>query len=162
MRVSPRRRALVATLALCISQQASAAAQLMQQYDVVVAERNLMIPMRDGKRMATDVYRPARDGIVLAERLPVLLQRTPYDKTKAQVNAEYLARHGYVVAVQDSRGRYKSEGRFLKVQPIDATDGYDTIEWLAKQKYSNGAEACGEHRSPRTWKRAPHNCTRRR
>ena len=111
----------------------------MQQYDIVVAERNLMIPMRDGKRMATDVYRPARDGIVLAERLPVLLQRTPYDKTKAQVNAEYLARHGYVVAVQDSRGRYKSEGRFLKVQPIDATDGYDTIEWLAKQKYSNGA-----------------------
>ncbi len=105
----------------------------------IAIERNVMIPMRDGKHMATDVYRPRRDGVIAAERLPVLLQRTPYDKSKAQVNAEYLARHGYVVAVQDTRGRYRSEGRFLKVQPIDATDGYDTIEWLAKQPYANGA-----------------------
>ena len=41
--------------------------------------------------------------------------------------------------MQDTRGRYDSEGKFLKVQPIDATDGYDTIEWLAKQWYSNGS-----------------------
>ena len=107
--------------------------------DGVIAERNVMIAMRDGKHMATDVYRPTRGGVVMPERLPVLLQRTPYDKSKAQVNAEYLARHGYVVAVQDTRGRYKSEGKFLKVQPIDATDGYDTIEWLAKQPYANGS-----------------------
>ena len=116
-----------------------AGAQALATYDVVLAERNLMIPTRDGKRMATDIYRPARNGVTVNERLPVLLQRTPYDKTKAQVNAEYLARHGYVVAVQDTRGRYKSEGTFLKVQPIDATDGYDTIEWLAKLPYVNGA-----------------------
>ena len=76
-------------------------AQAPTTYDVVLAERNLMIPTRDGKRMATDVYRPATNGVAVSERLPVLLQRTPYDKTKAQVNAEYLTRHGYVVAVQD-------------------------------------------------------------
>jgi putative CocE/NonD family hydrolase len=105
----------------------------------IAVERNVMITMRDGRHMATDVYRPRRDGVVVAERLPVLLQRTPYDKSKAQVNAEYLARHGYVVAVQDTRGRYQSEGKFLKVQPIDATDGYDTIEWLANQPYVNGS-----------------------
>ncbi|MDB4917480.1 MAG: hydrolase CocE/NonD family protein [Gemmatimonadetes bacterium] len=110
-----------------------------QGYDVVLAERNLMIPTRDGKRMATDVYRPARNGVAVSEKLPVLLQRTPYDKTTARTQAEYLARHGYVVAVQDIRGRYKSDGNFLKVQPLDATDGYDVIEWLATQPYSNGS-----------------------
>ena len=114
-------------------------AQAPATYDVVLAERNLMIPTRDGRRMATDIYRPSRNGVAVTEPLPVLLQRTPYDKTKAQANAEYLARHGYVVAVQDTRGRYKSEGTFLKVQPIDATDGYDTIEWLAKLPYVNGS-----------------------
>ena len=82
--------------------------------------------------MATDIYRPAHNGVAVNERFPVLLQRTPYDKTKAQKNAEYLTQHGYVVAVQDSRGRYKSEGKFLKVQPIDATDGYDVVEWLGE------------------------------
>src|SRR5260221_1092846 len=110
-----------------------------QTYDVVRAEHDLMIPVRDGARMATDIYRPARDGVVLAERLPVLLIRTPYDKGAQQHDAEYFARHGYVVVAQDVRGRYRSEGRFLKVQPKDATDGYDVIEWLAKQPYCNGS-----------------------
>jgi putative CocE/NonD family hydrolase len=97
-----------------------------------------MIPTRDGARMATDVYRPARNGVAVDERLPVLLNRTPYDKGSLADDAKYFARHGYVVAVQDVRGRYESEGRFSKVQPADATDGYDTIEWLAKQPWSNG------------------------
>src|SRR5260221_14499899 len=114
------------------------AVALAQTYDVVRAEHDLMIPVRDGARMATDIYRPARDGVVLAERLPVLLIRTPYDKGAQQHDAEYFARHGYVVVAQDVRGRYRSEGRFLKVQPKDATDGYDVIEWLAKQPYCNG------------------------
>jgi putative CocE/NonD family hydrolase len=115
------------------------AAQSAPPYDVVLAEHDLMIPTRDGTRMATDVYRPARNGVPVPERFPVLLQRTPYDKTASRTQAEYFARHGYVVAVQDIRGRYRSEGRFSKVQPADATDGYDVIEWLAKQPWSNGA-----------------------
>ena len=126
--------ALVATLA----SRHDVSAQAPAPYGSILAERNLMIPTRDGKRMATDVYRPTRNGVAVNERFPVLLQRTPYDKTRAQTNAEYLTQHGYVVAVQDSRGRYKSEGKFLKVQPIDATDGYDVVEWLARQPYSNG------------------------
>ena len=55
---------------------------------IAIVDRKLMVPMRDGKRMATDVYRPARNGTAVTERLPVLLQRTPYDKGKAQANAE--------------------------------------------------------------------------
>ena len=125
--------------AILLSSATSAAAQSPATYDVVLADRNLMIPTRDGKSMATDIYRPARNGVAVSERLPVLLQRTPYDKTGARIQAEYLAKRGYVVAVQDIRGRYKSEGKFLKVQPLDATDGFDVIEWLAKQPYSNGS-----------------------
>src|SRR4051812_33745151 len=110
-----------------------------QGYDVVRAEHDLMIPTRDGKRMATDIFRPAQNGAAVPGKLPVLLIRTPYDKGTSQKDAEYFARHGYVVATQDVRGRYKSEGRFLKVQPADATDGYDVIEWLARQPWSNGS-----------------------
>jgi hypothetical protein len=109
------------------------------QYDTVVVERNVMVPMRDGVRMATDVYRPARGGRPEAARLPVLLQRTPYDKTGSADQATWFARRGYVVAVQDIRGRYKSEGSYSKLQPAGAPDGYDAIQWLAKQPWSNGS-----------------------
>ncbi len=109
-----------------------------KQYEALQVERDLMIPTRDGKRMATDIFRPARSGVPAAGRFPVLLNRTPYDKTELHSQAVFFAERGYVVAVQDARGRYKSEGVFLKVQPADATDGYDAIEWLAKQPYSTG------------------------
>ena len=133
-----RRIVRVAAVAL-LSLASPVRAQAPAAYDVVLAEHNLMIPTRDGKRMATDIFRPARNGAAVNERFPVLLLRTPYDKGTSQKDAEYFARHGYVVATQDMRGRYKSEGKFLKVQPVDATDGYDVIEWLAKQPYANGA-----------------------
>ena len=107
-------------------------------YESIVTERDLMIPTRDGARMATDIYRPARNGVAVNERFPVLLQRTPYARSAVAGEAEYFAQHGYVVAVQNLRGRFTSEGTFLKVQPADATDGYDVIEWLAKQPWSNG------------------------
>src|SRR3954469_6549828 len=101
-----------------------ASAQKADTYDVVLFAHDLMIPTRDGTRMATDVYRPARNGTPVAERLPGLLNRTPDDKTTLDKDARYFAAHGYVVATQDVRGRYKSEGKFAKVQPADATDGY--------------------------------------
>ncbi len=108
-------------------------------FDVVQSEHNLMIPMRDGARLATDVFRPARDGQVLDEKLPVLLQRTPYDKTGRSLveRAKYFASHGYVVALQDLRGTYASEGEFTKYIG-EGQDGYDAIEYLAKLPYSNG------------------------
>ena len=125
---------LLAAALLVVAGRASA-----QTYDVVLAAHDLMIPTRDGARMATDIYRPAHGTTPVDERLPVLLNRTPYDKGTLAEDAKYFARHGYVVAVQDVRGRYKSEGKFSKVQPADATDGYDVIQWLAAQPWSNGS-----------------------
>lgn len=110
-----------------------------KQFDALLAEQNVMITMRDGIKLATNIWRPARNGVAVSEKFPVLLLRTPYDKNARAPQAPYFAERGYVVAVQDIRGRYKSEGVFMKVQPKDATDGYDTIEWLAKQPYANGS-----------------------
>jgi uncharacterized protein len=139
MRRLLHRAALGTVLGTVPGLSAPVAAQTPATYEVVRAAHDLMIPTRDGNRMATDVYLPARNGVAVAERFPVLLQRTPYDKTESQKQAEYFAQRGYAVAVQDIRGRYKSEGKFLKVQPADATDGYDVVEWLGKQPYSNGS-----------------------
>jgi putative CocE/NonD family hydrolase len=107
--------------------------------EVVRAEENLMIPMRDGVRLATDIYRPARGGTPLEEKLPVLLQRTPYGKTGSSLveSARFFAANGYVVALQDLRGTYSSEGVFTKYIG-EGQDGYDTIEVLAKLPYANG------------------------
>jgi putative CocE/NonD family hydrolase len=107
--------------------------------DAVQFEENLMIPMRDGVRLATDIYRPAQGGAPLEEKLPVLLQRTPYGKTGSSLveSARFFAAHGYVVALQDVRGTYASEGEFTKYIG-EGQDGYDTIEYLAKLPYTNG------------------------
>lgn len=106
--------------------------------DIVVLE-DLMVPMRDGIRMAADVYRPAREGIPEEKPLPVLLERTPYGKRDQERanRARFFTRHGYVVVLQDCRGCYDSEGElyFLKQEPFD---GYDTVEWIARQPWCNG------------------------
>jgi uncharacterized protein len=109
-------------------------------YDAVRFAEDVMVPMRDGVRLATDVYRPTRQGAPVAERLPVLLQRTPYGKEAPDLveRAMWFARHGYVVALQDLRGRYGSEGTFRKYDDVTAPDGYDTVEWLARLPYSDG------------------------
>jgi putative CocE/NonD family hydrolase len=109
-----------------------------KQFDAVQSDTNLMVPTRDGVRLATDIFRPARNGVPAGGRFPLLLNRTPYDKDELHSQAIFFAERGYVVAVQDARGRFKSEGVFSKVQPADATDGYDVIEWLAKRPYTTG------------------------
>jgi len=108
----------------------------------VLAALETMLPMRDGVRMATDIYFPATvDDLSLRVpgEFPVLLVRTPYNKRNdtARIQAEYFARRGYVVAVQDCRGRYRSEGTFYFLTQ-EPEDGYDTIEWLGAQSWSNG------------------------
>ncbi len=107
-------------------------------YEVQV-EKDVMVEMRDGTRMATDIYLPAQDGHALDRRFPVLLQRTPYDKAAGRMEdeARYFAERGYVVVMQDNRGRYNSEGYFHKYVS-DAEDGYDCVEWIAKQPWSEG------------------------
>ena len=108
--------------------------------DDFVVERDVMIPMRDGVRLAADIYFPAEDGRRIEEPLPLLLTRTPYGKDTERTvgSAEYFAANGYVAVIQDMRGRYKSEGRFTKYAAVETEDGYDTVEWLTRQAYSNG------------------------
>ncbi|HXG05063.1 MAG TPA: CocE/NonD family hydrolase, partial [Candidatus Binatia bacterium] len=109
------------------------------QYDVVVA-KNVMVPMRDGVHLACDVYRPARDGAPVGERRPALLERTPYSKDhpeRVELNGVWYAERGYVVVIQDVRGRYRSEGTFGFLAQ-EATDGYDTVEWVARQPWCDG------------------------
>jgi len=120
--------------------------------DDVVVERNVMVPMRDGIRLATDVYRPVSGGKPHAGPLPTIMERTPYGKgersrseigvgmTAAMNRAEvatYFVRAGFAVVYQDCRGRYGSEGEFTKYLS-DGADGYDTARWLVEQPWSNG------------------------
>jgi putative CocE/NonD family hydrolase len=109
-------------------------------YSKVDREIDVMVPMRDGVQLATDIYRPVTAGNPLPTRLPVLLHRTPYDKSAATTVdiAGTLAKQGYVVIVQDTRGRHHSQGVFEKYYDYDAYDGFDTIEWSARLDYSDG------------------------
>ncbi|WP_080834467.1 CocE/NonD family hydrolase [Cohnella massiliensis] len=100
----------------------------------VIAEKNIAVPMRDGVRLFADIYRPESGG-----PHPVLLLRTPYNKEDAQTmnyaHPSWYARRGYVVIVQDTRGRWASEGEF-EPYTSEGEDGYDTIEWAAKLPYA--------------------------
>ena len=109
-------------------------------YRDVIRQQDVMVAARDRVLLAADIYRPADGTVPAPERLPVLLHRTPYDKSEpaAVAIAETLAKHGYVVMVQDTRGRHHSQGVFEKYYAYDAYDGYDTIEWAAKQPFSDG------------------------
>ena len=112
---------------------AVAAAQPFDSFSV----SETMVVMRDGVKLATDVYRPARQGTPVDERFPVLVTRSPYNKEGARGSGEYFARRGYVVVAQDCRGRFRSEGSFYAFVN-EGLDGYDTIEWAAAQPFSNG------------------------
>lgn len=101
----------------------------------IVVEKNVMLAMRDGTRLATDVYWPDKTG----GPWPSILLRTPYDKSaqKRVGMAERWAEAGYAFVVQDCRGRFLSEGVFYLGQN-EAEDGYDTIEWIGTQPWCNG------------------------
>ena len=99
-------------------------------------ETNVPVAMRDGTTLYADVYRPDGSG-----PFPVLLQRTPYDKTTpgAALSLDPLkaVKQGYAVVIQDTRGRFASEGEFYCFRD-DTNDGYDTVEWAASQPWSSG------------------------
>ena len=104
----------------------------------------VMIPMRDGVRLAADVHFPvtSEDERITAPA-PVLLVRTSYDKSKSEWDTvrDYYPRHGYVFVNQDLRSRFKSEGDgryYHTCNPWEGEDGFDTVEWLAKQPWCNG------------------------
>jgi putative CocE/NonD family hydrolase len=101
------------------------------------AHSTVMVAMRDGVKLATDVYRPARHGAAVEGKFPVLVTRSPYNKNGERTRGEQFARHGYVFVAQDVRGRYASEGRLSPLLQ-EGEDGYDTIAWAVAQPWSNG------------------------
>jgi putative CocE/NonD family hydrolase len=100
----------------------------------IIVEKNVMVSMRDGVRLATDVYRPAAPG-----QYPVVLMRTPYgSETKAFADkGKYYVDHGYAFVVQDVRGKYDSEGEWHGKRD-EAQDGSDAITWAGTRSWSSG------------------------
>src|SRR5205807_1975657 len=94
--------------------------------------QSVQVPMRDDVLLATDVY-----GAETGGRRPVLLMRTPYNKDGAQATALRYAAAGYVVVVQDERGRYASGGTSLPYNN-EGQDGFDTLEWIVSQSWCDG------------------------
>jgi uncharacterized protein len=126
----------VAILFLTFPARTAVHGQADPGYDVVVS-RDVMVPMRDGVKLATDVFRPGRNGAASDGRFPTILERTPYNKDGRATSAGYFVRRGYVVVVQDVRGRYKSEGRWTPIRD-DPNDGHDTAAWIGAQPWSDG------------------------
>ena len=103
----------------------------------MTVDTNVAVEMRDGTKLLGDVFRPATEG-----QFPVLLSRIPYGKHRARYHSMYLdplraVSRGYVVVIQDVRGRHMSEGEFYPFRH-EEHDGYDTIEWCADQPWSDG------------------------
>ena len=103
----------------------------------ILIEKNVMVSMRDGVKLATDVYRPAEGGPV-----PVLLSRLPYNKelpmmAQAAIDTSRAVQAGYAVVFQDCRGRFASEGEFTPIVN-EANDGADTVAWITQQPWSTG------------------------
>ncbi|WP_067726015.1 CocE/NonD family hydrolase [Oceanobacillus damuensis] len=103
----------------------------------IIVDREVACTLRDGIKLYANIYRPNDDG-----KYPVLLTRLPYDKNLPNFSHRYidpirLAMNGYVVIIQDVRGRFASEGEF---EPFvqELKDGYDTVEWAAALPYANG------------------------
>jgi hypothetical protein len=124
--------AAVASLAIAVT-----SAVTTPQPAHIVVERDLPFRLSDGVTLYVDVYRPDTPG-----RFPALLMRTPYDKAGAQQSARLAmtsaaVRRGYVVVVQDTRGQFKSEGRFVPYSQ-EIADGAETIAWVAGLPYVDG------------------------
>jgi putative CocE/NonD family hydrolase len=124
-------QAVLAAILALVALAVPAAAQSPVQIDTGIA-----VPMRDGVVLRADLYRPKGGG-----RLPVLVYRTPYNRGDGAVDTVAVraaVRRGYAVLLQDVRGRYGSGGVFDPYRQ-EGKDGYDTIEWAARQPWSNGA-----------------------
>lgn len=127
------------------------------RYDIR-SERNIMVPMRDGVKLATDVWFP----VGIKEKLPSILVRTPYKKDGHPTVR--FALYGYIVVAQDVRGKFGSEGVFTYLAD-DANDGHDTLSWIVKQPWSNGkvgtygCSYCGENQIVLAKKTHPNHIT---
>ncbi|PZX51981.1 CocE/NonD family hydrolase [Algoriphagus chordae] len=129
---------LVMVVSVSFSQEKSIIDQLDE---VAIVDQKVMMPMRDGVRLATDIYRPKGDG-----KYPIVFSRTPYNfntwgngelNTRTMQAALSWVEKGYAYVVQNERGRYFSEGEW-DILGLPLTDGYDAFEWMSKQSWSNG------------------------
>ncbi|MES2737840.1 MAG: CocE/NonD family hydrolase [Verrucomicrobiota bacterium] len=102
-----------------------------------VVKTNVQVAMRDGVKLATDLYLPAEGGVEKPGRFPVILTRLPYNKDGAKKLGQYYAQHGYVFVAQDCRGRYGSEGTWHWMTD-DGRDGVDCAKWIGQQAWSDG------------------------
>jgi len=116
---------------VCLPLAAPRVTRADEPYAVII-QRNMEMKTRDGVTLRADVYRPKAEG-----KFPVLLTRTPYDKTGSLGTCMKIAQAGYVCVAQDVRGRYVSEGEWYPFKH-ESEDGYDTIEWLSHQAWSTG------------------------
>jgi putative CocE/NonD family hydrolase len=123
--------ALVLFIDLCPGVVPAKPVQTGGKYRVSI-QSHVRAKMRDGVSLVADIYRP-----VSSEKFPVLVKRTPYNRAGEAVEANELASNGYLVVVQDTRGRYESEGVFYPFRD-ESRDGYDTVEWAAQLDQSNG------------------------
>lgn len=112
-----------------------------QLEEIAIIEQKIMMPMRDGKRLATDIYRPKTD-----KKVPVIFSRTPYNfntygdgerRTRTYERAYEAVKMGYAYVVQNERGRFFSEGDW-DILGVPLTDAYDAFTWMAEQEWSNG------------------------
>ncbi|MBX3413430.1 MAG: CocE/NonD family hydrolase [Pirellulales bacterium] len=138
---SRRRFTLLLTLSLALLAGFASTPVAIQQVaakdskkpDVVRGATEVMVPMRDGVKLATNVFKPKGEG-----PWPVIVTRTPYSKD-GQFSAlwpRYTAA-GYVFVIQDTRGKFRSEGDYRPFE-TDRVDGFDTIEWVSQQDWCNG------------------------
>jgi len=114
--------------------------------------RDVMIPMRDGAKLAANIFKPKGDG-----KFPVILMRTPYGKgDESWGEAKRYLPAGYAMVIQDCRGRGKSEGAWDPFR-YDVQDGFDTQEWVGKQEWCNGeiGTAGGSYVGWTQWSSAP-------
>lgn len=132
---------LVTFSLLCTATFAQEVSVLDELDKVAIVDQKVMMPMRDGVRLATDIYRPKGDG-----KYPIVFSRTPYNfntwgngemNTRTMESALSWVKKGYAFVVQNERGRYFSEGDW-DVLGVPLTDGYDAFEWMSKQNWSNG------------------------
>ena len=109
--------------------------------EIAIIDQKIMMPMRDGIRLATDIYRPKTDN-----KVPIIFSRTPYNfnswgdgkqKTRTAKKALEAVKRGYAYVVQNERGRYFSEGEW-DILGVPLTDGYDAFTWMKNQSWSNG------------------------
>lgn len=104
---------------------------------IATSRQSVMVRMRDGVSLSTDIYMPKN----ASGKLPVILWKTPYNEGKLKGSTMRYAlesvKRGYIFIVQNERGRYFSEGKW-EILGNPQTDGYDTLSWIAEQSWSNG------------------------